>query len=480
MPTPRKNQKQIAQQYAGNRRYASSWHSFRLARRLVALACVVVAAIGAVIYLNSAQTSKRLELIDTSGGISQAHSQFARDCKQCHEPAGKVDLLKPAVATASIDANCEKCHTMHTFHQADAAVDHSCTDCHHEHLGTGPMQPVADINCVACHGNAEIMQTSAQKGLFLPASDFNVIPKDSFLVYFQPPRPIKGYTQVFQSFATDHPDFQIQRENLTDPNTLKFNHKIHLNGDIPMVDGRKLDCAYCHKPDSHGSNMQPISFAKNCQACHSLQLDPTLPDFQIPHPTGASEANSVRDFLLTLPTQYATYAAEKKGLTNSTEIAAFVNQHMLGIRQRVREGADLEKEVFYADARNVNLGLATPTGERDRALFPGCAYCHEVKPSLTQEPIVTKPVTPDRWYVHARFDHSAHSTMSCEACHGQVLQSEKTSDVNLPDKASCVTCHSPKGGVVSTCATCHDYHNQSLAHDVATTSALRQMMLGTP
>jgi len=341
-------------------------------------------------------------------------------------------------------------------------------DCHHEHLGTGRMQQVKDVDCVACHGDASIMAVSAQKGLTLPAGDFVMKPPDSSLVYFQPLRPQLGYTQVFQSFAGKHPDFQIQRENLTDPNTLKFNHKLHLTAkDIPMVEGRKLDCAYCHKPDSHGAYMQPISYAKNCQACHSLQLDPTLPGFLIPHPTGSSQADSVRDFLLTLPTQYASYAAEKNGLTDPARIAAFVNLHMTAIRQRVRQGTDLEREVFYADASKVRVGESAEMNAQERALFPGCAYCHEVKPSAAQGPVVTAPVTPDRWFVHARFDHAAHITMKCEACHGQVLQSKLTADINLPDKTSCVTCHSPKGGVVSTCATCHDYHNKPPAPNVA-------------
>ena len=76
----------------------------------------------------------------------------------------------------------------------------------------------------------------------------------------------------------------------------------------------------------------------------------------------------MRDFLLTLPVQYATYAADKKGMTNSAQIAGFVNQHMTAIRQRIREGADLEKDVFFADARNVYLGGATPTTPAERAL----------------------------------------------------------------------------------------------------------------
>jgi hypothetical protein len=478
MPEPRKNQKQIAQRYAGNRRYFNYLHPLRRARVLLAIGCVLFAVAGALVYLHRSQSSQGIEGLNTAGGISQPHSQFARDCKQCHDPTVRWDALTPAVATASLDSNCEKCHTQHTFHAADVTVDHSCTACHHEHLGTGPMQQVTDTNCQSCHGSAEIMQASAEKGMHLPATDFQLNPKDTALVYFRPPRPASGYTQVFQSFDGGHPDFEIQREHLTDPNTLKFDHKVHLTGDIPLVDGRKLDCAYCHKPDSRGAYMQPISFARNCQACHALQIDPTLPDFQIPHPAAGGQASSVRDFILTLPTQYATYAAEKRGLTNSAQIAAFVNQHMTAIRQRVRQGADLEKQVFYADARTVNLG-GTATGA-ERALFPGCAYCHEVKTSATQEPVVTKPVTPDRWYVHARFDHAAHITMSCNACHGQVRQSEKTSDINLLDKASCVTCHSAKGGVVSTCATCHDYHNKAPAEGVAATSALREMMLGRP
>jgi len=480
MPTPRKNQKQIAQRYAGNLRYFKFLHPFRRARILLALGCLLVSAAVALIYLESARSSRRLEWLNSSGGISQAHSRFAKDCKQCHDPALKLDLARPAMANASIDASCQGCHTQHTFHQADVVVDHSCTACHHEHLGTGPMEQVTDSNCLSCHGNAAIMEASAQKGLGLPAIDFLVKPKDNLLVYFQPPRPPMGYIQVFQSFAGDHTAFQIQTEHLTDPNTLKFNHKIHLSGAIPEVDGRKLDCAYCHKPDNRGAYMQSVSFAKNCQACHALQIDPTLPDFQIPHPTGDARADSVRDFLLTLPTQYATYATEKKGLTGSIPIATFVNQHMTGIRQRIRQGADLERDVFFSDERNINFGVATPSAALERALFPGCAYCHEVKPSPAHEPIVTKPVIPDRWYVHARFDHAAHVTMNCNACHGQVLQSAKTSDISLPDKASCVTCHSPKGGVVSTCATCHDFHNKAPAHDVASVPSLRKMMLGQP
>jgi hypothetical protein len=479
MPAPRGNQKQIAQRYAGNLRYFNRLHPLRRARVLIPLVCFLAAAVAAFFYLRDMRSSSSVELLNSPGAISQAHNSFARDCQKCHDSAVRLDLLKPALGTVSIDVSCENCHTRHTFHEADVAVDHSCTSCHHEHLGAGPMPPVADINCASCHGNAAIMAASAQKAQTLPASDFEKTPKDFTLIDFHPPRSPNGRTEVFRSFEDGHPDFQIQRDHLIDSNTLKFDHRIHLSGAIPLVDGRKLTCAYCHQPDSRGAYMQPINYARNCQACHALQIDPTLADFQIPHPTGASGVNSVRDFILTLPTQYAVYATQK-GMTSTSQVASFVSKHMLAIRQRVRRGADLEREVFFADDRNVDYGAPMPATARERALFPGCAYCHEVKASPTGEPVVTKPVTPDRWYIHAKFDHAAHASMSCLACHGAVAHSEKTSDISLPDKASCVTCHSAKGGVVSTCVICHDYHNDDPLHITAAPESLKAMLLQKP
>ena len=476
MPTPRKSQKQIAQRYAGNRRYFKTLHSFRLARLLLVLFCALIAAGLGWIYLVGIHTSRKFEALSSAGPISQSHASFGADCAKCHDPAIKPDPLKPTVFTASIDARCEVCHTQHTFHNANVTVSHSCTDCHHEHMSKGPMKPVADLNCISCHGNADVMTASAQKGAKMPADEFHVVPLDASLTYFQPPRPPSGYTRVITSFEGDHPDFQIQREKLTDANTLKFNHHLHLTGDIPMVDGKKLDCAYCHKPDSRGAYMQPVNFSRNCQACHSLQFDPSLPDLQIPHPASEAQVSSVRDFLLTLPTQYANYAVEKKKLTSQGQVAAFVNQHMTAMRERIRRGDDLAQDVFFSDASNVRGGA----GPLQRAMFPGCAYCHEVKAGAGGVPLVTKPVTPTRWFVHAKFDHAAHVQVSCESCHGAVLASAKTSNISLPDKASCVTCHSAKGGVVSTCATCHDFHNKAPMPGVAGDSSLRNMMLGHP
>jgi len=482
MPGPRKTQKEISQRYAGNLLYNKFFSPLRGGRKLLGLAALLVGILVAAAYLHYGRTTPQMEWFNSPGGISQAHAGFARDCKQCHEPGQGGDPLRLSMTSKSIDASCLNCHAQHTFHQADVTTGISCVACHHEHLGTGPMPPVADVNCRVCHASVEMMAASAKKAAGLPPQDFQLISNDN-LVFFHPPRPPEGYTRVIHSFEGDHPDFQIQREHLTDSNTLKFSHETHLTGAIPEINGHKLNCAFCHQPDSRGAYMQPISFARNCQACHALQLDATLPGFQLPHPQPGSPSESVRDFILTLPTQYTAYAVQhmqELHISEPSQITDFVRKHMELIRQRTRQGDDLVKDAFYADARQVNLGGPGQLTAPERALFPGCAYCHEVKTSASGEPVVTSPVTPDRWYVHARFDHASHKTVSCEECHNQMLHSERTTDILLPDKASCVTCHSAKGGAVSTCVTCHGYHNTDRFHDGTNAPSLRKMMLPAP
>ncbi|HVI81750.1 MAG TPA: cytochrome c3 family protein [Chthoniobacterales bacterium] len=62
------------------------------------------------------------------------------------------------------------------------------------------------------------------------------------------------------------------------------------------------------------------------------------------------------------------------------------------------------------------------------------------------------------------FDHAKHQIhpatqkpLDCNVCHS-ATQSRETSDVLMPGKASCTTCHSPQCKVVAECITCHTYH----------------------
>ena len=263
-------------------------------------------------------------------------------------------------------------------------------------------------------------------------------------VVFREPRPERGFTRVFQSFASGHPEFQFREQNLKDPDTLKFNHRLHLGDSVRTKTGGKLDCASCHKADSFGEFHQKISFENNCRECHSLQFDKHNPDLQLPH--GNPEA--VRAFLRSLEIQYADLA-RRKGLTEQNALKGFVLEQMQNLRQEFSSGEELERQVFLSDQTK------SPEG---RPLYPGCAFCHEVSPRGEMAPSITKPQIPDRWFAHGNFNHGKHLQVACLACH-DASKSEKTEDILLPGKLNCAACHSPRGGVRNDCATCHEFHS---------------------
>ncbi|HZV35439.1 MAG TPA: hypothetical protein VFB72_12775, partial [Verrucomicrobiae bacterium] len=349
--------------------------------------------------------------------------------------------LTTAADMTTIDMQCERCHLGHNFHEPNVVADHSCSSCHQEHQGSGLMKAPTDANCADCHANPDVMRASAEKGRKLSPAIFNFRAANGRQI-FQAKRPANGYTQVIHSFATDHPEFQVLAEKLPDPDTLKFNHQLHLTSPTVMpLNGRNLDCVDCHRLDAAGFYRQKISFDQNCRQCHSLQFDAHNPGLAVPH----GNAEFVRAFLRSLPAQYAEYAA-RKGIAQD-DVEKFVQEQMKRIREQYVSGEELEQRVFFGDSA------------QGRAQFPACTYCHEVKAATNADaaPVVTKPVIMDRWLSHGNFNHAKHLTIGCAQCH-EVLHSTQTSDVLLPSKNICAECHSPKGGVASACSTCHSYH----------------------
>lgn len=110
--------------------------------------------------------------------------------------------------------------------------------------------------------------------------------------------------------------------------------------------------------------------------------------------------------------------------------------------------------MFFADIQGKTpQGLQVP--------FAGCATCHDVSEPKDDNgtPVIAKVAIPDRWMTIGKFDHSLHQKgLSCLDCH-DVMNSELTSDVNLPSIKSCTDCHSPQGGIDDLCTSCHSYHN---------------------
>jgi hypothetical protein len=500
MAAPRRTQKQIAERYKGNLGYYRKKHLWRRARYWVSF-LTIVSGIAAIVFF---QTYGR-EKFFNSGPISSNHAAFADNCAKCHDKSlvtsGTLtgqkfrevvqDRFRNGVAFEPIDLKCETCHRLHAFHEANVVQNRSCSVCHQEHQGPGPMRAVASFNCASCHNNTETMEASAQKGMQIQWKDFHRHPYPAAQNVLELARPVRGYTQTFAAFWNGHPEFQLQRDKVRDPDydektrhdILRFNHQRHLAPDIPWVNGKKLDCNYCHKPDPQGRYYQRITFAAHCQSCHSLQFDAKNPDLKIPH----GDVSLARTFLRTLPAQYADYARLKKGITREADVAKFAVQQVRQLLETFHTGDELERTVFFTiDPYKPMRGMPGAT----RANFTGCAYCHEVNSTANAAPIIVKPILIDRWMPRAGFDHVKHQIdphtqqpLDCNFCH-HAEQSRETADVLMPAKANCVTCHSPAGKVVSECITCHKYHAPPAAQtrlasvQVGAPMSLRQMLLG--
>lgn len=449
MPEPRRTQKQIAERYKGNLGYYKKPSHWRRARRWTSFVAIV-GGIAAVIFFDR----RAPQTFFNTGPISSAHATFGNDCAQCHEPARpSVQLIgqrfQHGISFTAIDRKCETCHQGHDFHEPNVIENRSCSTCHQEHRGAESMRAGASNNCASCHDNRAIMEASAAKGRQLPPATFHLQRTPATQVVFSLPRPADGFTKTFASFAAGHPEFQHDYEKARDPDVLRFNHQRHLAADIPQVNGRKLDCAFCHQPEPSGHYMKRISFAANCQVCHSLQFDPRNPELTLPH----GDPAAVRGFLRGLPSQYEALAL-RKGLTNPERARVFVQSAMTQLRERVRSGENFEREIFFtSDPYKPTAGDVPAV----RASFHGCAFCHEVQRAPNGTPMVTKPILVDRWMPRAEFNHAKHASVSCEKCHAAGT-SRETSDVLLPSKASCVVCHSPQGKVASDCIICHRYH----------------------
>ncbi|HEY6167804.1 MAG TPA: hypothetical protein VI454_07170, partial [Verrucomicrobiae bacterium] len=421
------------------------------------------------------------------GGLSDPHSSRAfaalahgtncsdQTCASCHAAGGSgpgglmqaafsaspgpFEWHKLADATrtdmTSIDHACTTCHAGHAFHEPNVVRDHSCSLCHAEHLGAGPMRAPTDANCASCHANEPVMFASTQMGRKLPPSAFEFRPGRG-LKEFRGARPAQGYTKVFRSFS-DHPEFRVHADRQRDPDTLKFGHALHLTSEtIPKLpNGRKLDCTFCHQPDASIARFQPVKFEQHCRVCHSLQFDPETPELTLPH----GEPRFVSAFLASLARQYGDYARERKGLKRDADAQAFAETRLHALQEQTGSRGELEKRVFFSTSTHGPASQIGTLGGAARALYPGCAYCHEVKADAAGAAHVTPALVPDRWLPHGDFTHARHTQVACANCH-DTIHSKETSDIILPAKASCATCHSPAGGVKSSCSTCHAYHNE--------------------
>jgi hypothetical protein len=318
-----------------------------------------------------------------------------------------------------------------------------CASCHLEHKGSKATYRDDDAFCVACHRDIRAKAGDARAG---NASDF----------------------------ARDHPQFEltlleegaIRRvrmggEAIAQHTGLEFPHEKHLDpkGVKSPDKGRvRLECASCHVADSTGRAFEPVSFAKRCQECHTLQFEPAVTRRQVPHGNPADAATVIDEF-------YANLAL--KGTPDSFRKAFGVPGE--GLLRRVGSPSD--------DDRRNALALAGGHARRVAAeLFEvrACNQCHEVKRKEAKGAPTAWEIAPVRqnmsWMPHARFDHKAHAQSKCADCH-DVAHSKHASDVAMPGIAKCRECHGGakpvEGKVTSNCMLCHGFHDSNVPWDPA-------------
>ena len=371
------------------------------------------------------------EAIWTTGPLHNVHRSIGDDCSACHETP-----FEPVT-----DAACLSCHesTPHhfdplTFHNADSMLGR-CAECHIEHVEPSHLILRDDQGCTDCHADIDNIAGA------------------------------RSQLRAVSSWSAGHPEFKVsiprleqaggwstERISIDSPlamssSNLIFPHSVHMNPDgIEGPEGpEQLNCGSCHQPDEGEIGMQPVSMEQHCSSCHLLTFDPDHPERELPHGEPGDLLLMMEEFYArrtligaTLAAGRPAFDAERPGRSNQLDEAARA------------EALRLAKELAVQSAEDIF--------ERTT-----CAVCHDVTrrgDGMTPAWDVAPVYINQHWMPLSRFDHGAHTNETCESCHAAET-SLVSSDILMPDIASCQTCHGDEhtdDKLVSVCLDCHSFH----------------------
>ncbi|MEL0218142.1 MAG: hypothetical protein VXB09_10880, partial [Gammaproteobacteria bacterium] len=371
------------------------------------------------------------EAIWTTGPLHNVHRSIGDDCSACHETP-----FEPVT-----DAACLSCHesTPHhfdplTFHDADSMLGR-CAECHIEHVEPSHLILQDDQGCTDCHADIDNIAGA------------------------------RSQLRAVSSWSAGHPEFKVsiprleqtegwssERISIDSPlakssSNLIFPHSVHMNPDgIEGPEGpEQLNCGSCHQPDEGEIGMQPVSMEQHCSSCHLLTFDPDHPERELPHGKPSDLLLMMEEFYArrtligaTLAAGRPAFDAERPGRSNQLDEAA------------------------RAEALRLAKALAVQSAE-DIFERTTCAICHDVTrrgDGITPAWDVAPVYINQHWMPLSRFDHGAHASETCESCHAAET-SLVSSDILMPDIASCQTCHGDEhtdDKLVSVCLDCHSFH----------------------
>jgi FHA domain-containing protein/cytochrome c3-like protein len=389
--------------------------------------------------------------------------------------------LKPLLRATSIVPN-DSLWSPGPLHAAHQFIGADCNACH-----TSPFEPIENVQCTNCHQAVEhhVRVTSPDIALFdrqrcgechvEHAETPSVVTRDQRLCSDCHAKlnvlSAKTDLQNVADFGLDHPDFRVSVLQGTEgaqgtdwatvrldvlPNVkraershLTFSHNQHLaRRGIKGPDGDEvLQCRNCHQPDPSGRLMQPIQMEQHCSRCHSLRFDEKDPSATVPH-------GDIPGVYSTLVSYYSRQFLQgnvgpQRGSPFARRPGGFTTQLSRDDQSRARDWAEQQ-----------SLSAA-----RDLFEKRVCVDCHEVTrmpelPGIERWKVEPVKLTQS-WMPRARFNHEAHKTTQCLACHTSSNLSKKSSDVLMPTIAECRTCHSgpeDKAKLPSDCLMCHQFH----------------------
>ena len=381
------------------------------------------------------------------GPVSTAHAFAERRCEVCHTSSPDPRTPRDAGAGSrrfrahTTEAACLTCHDA-PGHAVNQTPPPACAACHQEHRGRVPRATMDDGFCVECHGELKTTQGPAKAAIAIDA------------------------------FPASHPEFAAVNAGARDPGRLRFNHAVHMKDSLRGPNGPEtLECAACHTPETGRAGvgtkgpattglMAPATYDQTCARCHPLFFDE-----RIEQPAPHVDTIKVRAFV-------------------QQTLAAYIREHPDDMSKpdsafrRVPLNFPRPPE---PPARNAAEWVTRRAAADERLLWTKtCAECHEpasARASAGQAwlaatsaglPVLAPTNVTRRWMPRATFDHTPHRMVTCQSCHA-AEGSTQTSDVLLPGRAACATCHAPSKGSAkaqSRCVECHQYHDWTKSHPV--------------
>ena len=338
------------------------------------------------------------------GHISNAHLHFGSQCANCHQK----------LTHKVTDQACITCHRDTTPHIANTQL---------QKLAFNKVNRLSDgVRCAECHREHKAPRALARQ------DNATCVKCHGDIKSIDPKTKLPN----IHDFNLDHPGFkltfstgtkakdiervpQTDTARLVEKSGLKFPHSQHfgkVQGPNGIWDVREMSCTNCHHQEGKEMRFKAVSFNRDCLTCHASQLDvgPAKAVIHLPH---GLEQNVINTLKVQAPKQVTHYA-----------------------------------EMLKSD---------------------GCSYCHEITDTKKDDALPWR-ISPlhisQDWFSKAHFNHASHRTQQCQSCH-QVEHSESSADVAMPDRKSCLRCHSgnnpkPKR-IASGCMSCHDFHSSHTA-----------------